>query len=343
MIIFTIVATVLAFSIIPFVRFIERKEIKNITNEAILIELKEQTSNFKMGLFVLLGSVIIFLIKPTNVDIYTVIMKLMMIISIFSLEEVLKRKVFVTKNNILYVERLKNKTFTKILNITEKIYDIGLYKSKDGNYQIAYKGEDNFANIVVVATTKTEEAMLFKRVIKKQQNIQIEDGYHLKKIEKKTEESKLAKEIRRWENRRNALDHLTRFMIWGIFILTAYSLINTFENPREDISMVQQVLTTILAIQFIPFSLYIFSYFFLKTSGLAKVAKFISITTKDILMIFLLGSFSLQFYTLKNEVIIEGTRHVTITIIGMSIFAFLIITGWLAGILTKFFYLKKEK
>lgn len=323
-----ITLVILIFAGIPTVMYLENKEIKDQhTDEEIIIKLKEENSWVKKIILAFIAAGFLLLVNPEQMTVEIGFMKIMLIFSIYIMDEFMKTKFYITNKNIYVIEHFRNRKL-----IFAKRFEKGeLYKvEKTGErnkYAIHYFGQNELVTKVKVKIKKEEDMTIVKGKIEELMETYIDYNHDEEALEKNEQ-----KQV-------TAIDKLAKNLIWMLFIFSSYGVIRAFTKDT-GLSVFEGILVNIIAIWFIPFSLYFFSYVFLKSASFVKDKKE---SFQKLLLYFLVASSSLTFVPYLKHNAIEGSRHMKVFLVGMLLIGIVMALAWITGKFTKYLIIKKEK
>lgn len=308
---------IVMFLSVPLVKFLIRKEVRQ-KKEKILLEIKESTSKKKMFFYLLIGFVFVFMINPENITVLTAFSKVVFLVSLYVLEELLKRKIIFTDKSVYVLETFKNKKIICVKELEkDELYD--MEKIKESTYKLLYVGNENFGEKMIVKIDQNEKA--FEVLVEHFKNKSKEDNKRIEIITNKKQTEK------------NMTDYITEYLVWMLFLFTSYGVMKNIWGLDQDLETIEKIIAAALAMHFIPFTLATFAYVFLITSKLAKKIKKVSF--KKISFFVIIGSTTLPFISLGKNGFIQEERFVKILMFGIFVSILCILSAWLTGIIVK--------
>jgi hypothetical protein len=312
-----VIAVILIFISIPYLHYLVKKEIEIEKKEKILFKIKEKPMKKEIILFSTIIIVILFFLNPGIISYQVAVMKILFVIAMYTVEDFMKTKIVFTTKNVYLIQKFKNKHVMYIKKFKDnEIYYIGLKDRNSEVYEIYFSGKNNFASRINFKLGKNGKE-IFTKLLRERMNLE------LPRIENNN-----------IEKRKPQKDYSGVFMkviIWLSVILTGYVGINEITNKNIAI---RHLFASILLVQVIPFSLVVFSYMFLKTSGLLKDLHD-KLNNKMIMFYILVGTAFIAFFPFRNHNMIEYKRILLANFIGISLFALVMMVAWIVGKVVK--------
>lgn len=309
---------------VPLLKFIEKETIKRNTGENILIEIKEKTYKRKLMFYILFAIILLFVIRTEEVTLYLAVMKILFIVGLYFAEEQLKTRIYVTNQSVYMVTRFRKKQFIRLQRFKKsQLYRIDLVPNQAGIYRLYFNGAKNYLTTLDVNIHKKDDIMLFRALVKKNLDIYINEPVEIQTPHHIKQET--VQEV----------DPLTKYFLVAIGLLSLFAVAQTtifLDGP----AFFSEVFTAVVAIQFIPFILYLMTYVFMRTSKLSETMPFTHKSLKELSFLYLLGSAVLPFIILLNHGMAEGTRYLTVHLIGVFLFTFVLVIAWCVGKITKY-------
>lgn len=309
---------------VPLLKFIEKETIKRNTGEKILIEIKEKTNIRKLILYFLFAIILLFVIRTEEVTLYLAISKILFIVALYFAEEQLKTRIYLTNQSVYMVTRFRKKQLTRLQRFRRsQLYRIDMIPNQPGIYRLYFNGQNNYLNTLDVTIYKKDDLQLFRALVKKNLDIYINEPVDIQTPHQHTREEIMA------------MDTLTKYFLLAVGILSAFALLKTtlfLDGP----AVFSEVLTAVIAIQFVPFLLYLMTYVFIQTAQLTDRFQLVKKSVKELSFLYLIGSAVLPFIILLNHGMAEGTRYLIVHLIGVFLFTFTLILAWCIGKITKY-------
>lgn len=318
---------VLIFAGIPVINHFEEKEIKEQDkDEKIIAKIKQHTGWKKITVFIIIGLFIFFFVNPSKMTLEMGIMKVMLILGIYIIDDFMKIKIYFSNKGVYVVEHIRNKQmiFAKMLQPGD-IISIEKHKKNSSLYTIGYYGKDNLVTHFTFHLNDSFES----EILEKKLNKLLRKPLSLEVNERFTQFSKDT-----WA------DKITRWFIWSMFFFSMIGVIKSFSSSYEHLSFTERLFTNVIAIWFIPFTLYFFSFFFLKARNIIRQK---GLPLKKMSISFIVASSTIAVIPfIKNEQI-DGIRFLKVELIGITLFVLIILFGYVTGKLYTFFNERRKR
>lgn len=309
---------------VPAIRYFEKKSIENKTGERIALDLKEQTSMWKVTVYALLAVIVLFVLKPGEVTLFTGVMKLLFIVGLFVTEGQLRTSMYLTEKHAYLVSRMSQKRFIRLHQFRKgQIYKIDSIPKKKGAYRLSFSGEKNYTKTKDILLSNKEDVYVFRHLVKKTLDLYINEPIEIENHIVRDEHAPSG-----------PMDTLQRYFYLLSLLFIGIALVK--EWMFAESSDMSSVLATIVAFQFVPISVYLIAYVFIHASGGQGLQKSKKISFKQGMFWYAVGSSTLPFVVLMNHGITNGERFMVVHLIGFAIITLLCISSWIVGKLTKF-------
>lgn len=315
------ILVLLMFGGIPLLHFLEKRTIRKQTGEKILIEVKEKTKKMKVALYIVFAALVLFVLRAEEVTFYLGTLKVMFIVGVYFMEAKMKTRLYLTEKGIYMVERLRNKQFIHMVKFKKgQVYKIDLVPNLKGVYRLYFSGTDQYATTLDIKFSKKEEVAQFRKVTKEHFELYINEPFVLESYGPTLKQP-----------RRLAVDRLTKGFLWIAFLFVGIALIKESAYPSDGMEGLERILTAIVALQFIPFLVYLFSYIFMQVSGKYKMLNFSKLKKRHVFLLYMIGSALLPFVVLLNHGQVDGTRYIIVHLLGIFMIGLAMVTAWLLG------------
>lgn len=317
---------------VPFLKHLERKAATKNKDEVVFLELKEKTTRLRIASYIVFVGIIIFAIRPVEVDLYLALTKILFILGLYSIENMMRTKFYVTNEKVYYTTRFKKKAFIKVTSFkSNEIFRIDS-QNKKGHFKMFYYDEKQNVKNMTVQIEKRYEIESFKKKMKAHMNVTVPE-LMLEENELKPKKELIKK------------DKVTKSFVISSMLLFVYGLINVLFVKEFNINPFQQSVAFIIALQSLPFILYYFTYNYINKKKKNEKTHLIPLSKKEHSLVFVIGSSTLPFITIMNHGMVDGTRFLYVQLIGFGLFLFLNLLGKVVGFIArnfKGFKLKKK-
>jgi hypothetical protein len=310
---------------IPLLKRTERSMIKKGTGETIQIEIKEKTNKLKVFMYILVAIVVLFVLKTEEVTLYLATMKLFFIVGLYFAEESLKTKIYLTNKGLYLVGRLKEKRLISMKQFSKsQLYRIDHMPKHKGVYRLYFNGNNNFLNTMDVKFQNKDDIALFRDLLNKNMGVYINEPVEIESLNVNPKRTELAA--------------MSKLNLYFLISMTAFALFAVGKETifsEEGFGGFSQLVASVVAMQFIPMVAYLAAYVFLKVSGMVSHIKDQYLSKRELFFLYVVGATTLPFVVLMNHGETDGTRFLTVHLLGLFLIGLLMISAWVVGKITK--------
>ena len=309
---------------VPLLKFIEKRIIQRNTGETVLMEIKEKTKKRKILLYVLFAALVLFVIRTEEVSLYLAITKILFIVALYFAEEQLKARIYLTNRHVYMVTRFRKRQITRMERFKKgQLYRIDLLPNQKEIYRMYFNGEKNYLNTLDVTITEKDELVLFRELMKENLDLYINEPVHIQVPYKAHQQNT------------NFIDPLTKYFLLATGVLSVFAVAKT-TIFLDGSAVLSEVVTATIAIQFVPFLLYLAAYVYIRTAKLSERFQLLKKSVKEFSFLYLIGSAVLPFIVLLNHGMAGGSRYLIVHLIGVFLFTFILISAWCLGKITNY-------
>lgn len=303
----------------------EKGIIKQSTGETIILEVQEKTSRLKVLMYILLAAVLLFALFPTEVTLYSAILKVIFIIGIYTAEESLRTKLYFSSQGVYMVERFKNKRLVGVRQFKKtQLYRIDLLENQAGVYRLYFNGKKNFVTNLDVKMTKRDDILLFRKMMKKNLEVYINEPLEIEEHI-----------FRRAEEETTVMNKLNKYFSWGVVFFVLFALSRETIFADGQLRSFGQIMAAVIAWQFVPFVSYMVGYVYLKGTGKIQKSKASKMSARELFLLYILGGTTFPFIILMNHTATEGARFVTVHLLGLFLIGLFMVLAWVVGKMAK--------